>query len=432
MEKLSRVFPKEFRGVERRKDLWVNRDLEQLVQDLRAEGALDSAGNFTLDAARAREKLAQRQQREAGLWLVKLIQAAHLWEASSLELRQERSCARAVFGLGARPLDIRPWLARLHDVEMMVDPLYGPLATAFQAALADGCGAVEVNLPEGPLRLSPAGIQGNWQNLEALGCLPLRFLYERREPWWNLLLHPRRGAENFLAATRKGGLALPLVDVDRFALNRTKTLERVLGEEANPVRLERLWLSNAPARELMLCPGLTRRRAILEEVNQRLCWRDDRAGCYLGLRQWRHQGDARLPQPSGSQQSWLNHLQRDGLHTPPPEAQGPELAVRGLLHWNPDSHVPACILPVRYGIVLEAVPFTSLPPGATIWFSSPEWRTDIHQKKVVHDQFFRDVSNWVGDQFDDMVREAEALLRDSDGLGGLRLALGRLNRGRFG
>ena len=56
----------------------MNRDLEQLVQELRAEGALDSAGNFTLDACKAREKLAQRQQREAGLWLVKLIQAAHM------------------------------------------------------------------------------------------------------------------------------------------------------------------------------------------------------------------------------------------------------------------------------------------------------------------------------------------------------------------
>ncbi len=408
----------------------MNFELEQLVHDLRAEGALDSAGNFTLDAAKAREKLAQRQQREAGLWLVKLIQGAHMWEADSLELRQERQFARAVFGLGRRELDLRPWLARLHDLEMMADPCYGPLATAFQAALADGCSALEITLPEGPLLLDSSGVRGCWQTLEPLACLPLRFFYARKKPWWNPLLHlrpPQRSAENFLAAQRKGGLALPRVDMDRFPISRQGALEKVVGLEPHPVRMERVFLSSDPPRELMFYPESSRRRASVEEVNGQVTWQHP-TGTYQGMRQWRHDQGARLPSPTSLQvQSWLDHLQREGLQTPPPPSQEQALAVRGLVSWNVDSHVPATILPVKHGIQLEALAFTSLPPGVTIWLSSSRWRTDIHQKKVIHDETYRELCNWCSEQFDCMVSDAADLLRASETVrqmvGPLRLAL---------
>lgn len=431
MEKHSPVFPKELGGDGWRRAGRVNLELEQLVKDLRAEGALDSAGNFTLDAAKAREKLAQRQQREAGLWLVKLIQGAHMWEANSLELRQERLFARAVFGLGGKELDLRPWLAHLHDIEMMADPLYGPLATAFQAALADGCSGMEVTLPEGPLLLNSHGIQGNWKALEPLACLPLRFLYAHKKPWWNPLLHlrpPQRSAENFLAAQRKGGLALPRVDMDRFPISRQGALEKVVGVDPHPARMERVFLSSDPARELMFYPDPVRRRASVEEVNGQVTWQNP-AGAYQGLRQWRHEQGTRLPMPTSLHaQPWLDHLQREGLQTPPPPSQEQALAVRGVLVWNVDSHVPATILPVKYGIQLEGVPFTSLPPGVTMWLSSSRWRTDIHQKKVVHDETYRELCNWCSEQFDCMVSDAADLLRASESVrqmvAPLRLALG--------
>ena len=102
--------------------------------------------------------------------------------------------------------------------------------------------------------------------------------------------------------------------------------------------------------------------------------------------------------------------------------------MRGVLCWNYDSHIPACILPVRYGIQLEAVPFTSLPPGVTIWLSSSRWRTDIHQKKVVHDDVYRELCNWCSEQFDCMVADAVDLLHASESvrqlLGPLRGPLG--------
>ena len=71
-------------------------ELDLLLRELRDEGQLDSRGQFQLDAAKAREKLAERQLREAGLWITKLVQCAHQWEARRLELRQwrDRTSAR--------------------------------------------------------------------------------------------------------------------------------------------------------------------------------------------------------------------------------------------------------------------------------------------------------------------------------------------------
>ncbi|MBS2035274.1 hypothetical protein JST97_09810 [bacterium] len=102
--------------------------------------------------------------------------------------------------------------------------------------------------------------------------------------------------------------------------------------------------------------------------------------------------------------------------------------MRGLICWNTDSHLPACILPVKYGIQLEAVPFTSLPPGVTIWLSSSRWRTDIHQKKVVHDDVYRQLCNWCSEQFDSLLEDSVDLLNAPDTvsrlIGPLRTTLG--------
>ena len=392
----------------------MNRELDQLLQELREEGWLESAGTFTLDAAKAREKLALRQSREAGLWLVKLIQCAHLWQASSLHFRQKREQAMATLKLGAQPVDLRPWLARLHQVEMMADPLYGPLATAFQAALADGCDYLE--LPELGLRLDAVGVHGTTDKLEPLAQLELTFHYLRQQPWWNPLLHlrpPRRALENFLSASRKAGLALPHVAMDRFPISGSQgMLHKKSGSSPSLGRLERVWLSAAPSRELMLYPPPPARRGAVEEVAGRITQVVPGAQAYQALRQWRHEQADALPLPSGRElQPWLEQLHGGGHNTPPPSSQHDALAVRGLICWDTDSQVPASILPVKYGIVLDAMPFTSLPVGVTIWLSSSKWRTDIHQKKVINDEVCRQLCNWCLDQFDQLEAEAQTLLQ---------------------
>lgn len=402
----------------------VNQELLQLLQELRDEGTLDSAGHFTMDAAKAREKLALRQAREAGLWLVKLVQCAHLWEAATLTLRQKREEALAQLVLCGEGIDLGPWLSRLNQVEMMADPTFGPLSTAFQAALADGCEHLELR-PAG-LRLDGDGVHGPPERYQPGPRLELTFVFQKREPWWNPLLHlrpPRRSAENFLAASRKAGLALPLVEMDRFPISDSQALlEKHTGRAESPVRLERVWLSSAPARELMLYPATQARRAGVEQVNDKIA--AVHAKPYQALRQWHHEAGRPLPLPKGGLADWLEQLHATGLHTPPPSSQKHSLAVRGLVCWNCDSHAPACILPVKYGIVLDAMPFTSLPPGVTIWLSSSRWRTDIHQKKVVSDEVCRQLCNWCADQFDLFEAEARGLTAEAS-LAGLKAALAR-------
>lgn len=385
-----------------------NRLLNQLLEDLVGEGDLHSLGRFTLDAAKAREKLAQRQLREAGLWLVKLIQCSHLWQAERLEFRQMRDCTKAHFFLGSQSLDLQPWLGNLQSVEMMADPTLGPLATAFQASLADGCECcwlddlrLDTKQPEG------ASLQGDWKRGgEYPKEFVLAFQYARQGPWWNPLLHlrpPRRAAENFLAASRKAGWALPKIALDRYPVVAPARPECKL-------HLERLWLSSASADELMLYPAPSSPpgRAVVEEVQGRIAARHPQG---QASRQWYHEQRENLPLPQSGLESWLEQLAQSGLITPPPRSQGGAVALRGLIQWAVGSSAPACILPVKHGIVLESLPFTVLPDGVTIWLSSSQWRTDISQKRVIQDARSRALTDWCLDQFDHFL--AQLLQADS-------------------
>lgn len=395
-----------------------NAELEQLLRELRDEGTLDSVGQFSLEASKARQKLAQRQQREAGLWITKLVQGAHLWEAQWLRLSQGRDHTRAIWHTD-RPTDLAPWLNRLHEVEMMGHPHLGPLALAFQAALADGCDHVVLNPKSEALRLDESGFHGKppqpTQEIELL------FHYARKGPWWNPLLHlrpPRRALENFLAASRKASLALPKVEMDRFAIGPAIP--------APSLAIERVWMSASPARELMLYPSTSAKDAILEEVDGRICERRQQA--ILTLRQWRadhHQSQGPI---TGNLADWASDQQANGRATPAPSQQS-GMAVRGLIRWDLEQGEPARLIPVKYGITLEALPYPSLPTGVTIWLSSAHWRTDINQRKVVHDDTSRRLVSWAVDEFDLLVGESLQLLGDSNALpteaGRLKAALHR-------
>jgi len=306
----------------------------------------------------------------------------------------------------------------------MAHPDYGPIAMAFQAALADGC--TQVDLHPAGLILDADGVRGDWHSLEPLADFELTFHYARKEPWWNRLLHlrpPRRSLENFLAASRKAGLALPQVDLDRFwPGNHPSPLQKASGLEPSPVRLERVWLSSAPARDLLLYPAADRRNALIEEVGGHIVLTHPQA--FQGLRQWRHEQTEKLSLPCNSElTSWLEGLQASGLQTPPPHSQGQALPVRGAICWNLDSLAPAALFPVKYGIALDAIPFTSLPAGVSIWLSSSGWRTDLNQKKVVQNELSRQLSDWCLDQFEQMAFEAGEALANSQNPGALRQAL---------
>lgn len=391
------------------------RQLDRLLADLAGEGRLDSAGAFTMDPVKAREKLAQRQLREAGLWLTKLIQGAHLWEARSLCLQAEMTCTRAQLRLPCY-LDLRPWLERLHEVEMMADLVYGPLAMAFQAALADGCDYVQL-LP-GSLRLDGGPLRGEVPRPQEVYQFVFHSASRRR--WWQFGLPPRI-QENFQAASRRASFALPKVEMYQFPVKGG-----LLALQARPVArcLERVWVSPAPARELMHYPTMDGGMAEVEEVDGRLCLVRPKAR--QTLRQWRCETASALPLPPGALDDWWKSLcQSQRARAVPVEQSG--LAVRGVIRWEVEDTTPARLVPVRNGIELEAMPVTTLPTGVNIWFSCSQWCTDLNQKRVVQDACSKQIAEWCTDQFEAMVASLQELLRASDRPESLDVLWGGLN-----
>ena len=390
-------------------------ELDLLLQELRGEGQLDSRGQFQLDAAKAREKLAERQLREAGLWITKLVQCAHLWQARRRELRRGRAGPPARLWLGNQVPDAETWLGHIHEIEFLAHPLWGPLTMAFQAALADGCEWVQFQswrLDENGCRPLPAvtlAPEDQWE---------LTFHYRRREPWWNPWLQlrpPRRALENFLAASRKAGLALPELEMDRYRPRHP------LDTPTSSSLVERLWLSSDQPRELMHYPQTLVQQARLEEVAGRIFAPPQQSA---GLRQWRHEQARELPLPQGGCPDWLEGLAARGHLTSMPGRPG----IRGLIRWNLNGSEPARLTPVKHGITLEAVPRPSLPTGVEIWLASSLWKTDLNQRRLLREGSHRPLLDWAIEEFDQFWGELPALSAANPALAELRHRLHRLGR----
>ena len=71
--------------------------LDALLQEQREGGVYLDSASFTLDSLRARQKLAQYQLPEAGLWLVKLVQAAVAAGAPEVRITFGRSQVKVSF-----------------------------------------------------------------------------------------------------------------------------------------------------------------------------------------------------------------------------------------------------------------------------------------------------------------------------------------------
>ena len=386
-------------------------DLDQLLEELAGEGQLQSQGRFSLDAHKAREKLAQRQLREAGLWLTKLVQWAHQWEARSIRLLQRRECTEVILEL-SQSHDLMAWVRRLQNIELLAHPHLGALATAFQAALADGCECVEV-LPEG-VRLDTQDYIG--PKLEPRQRVHLRFHYARQGKWWNPLqsLRPnRRALENFLATSQRAALAIPRLEIDGFRPHS----EAFFPKLQEPI-LERVWLSRSSPRQLMLYQS----GQCAEEVGQRLAELGSEGGWCL--RQWRADHEARWEAPTSKILNWYEKLASEARLTPPPPEQN-GLAVRGVLRWHLNSDEPASILPVKDGIVLAAIPYPSLPTGVKIWLSSSLWRADLNFRKTINDELRQQLCQWCAREFEAALQELREVLAHCQGFAPLRLGLAR-------
>jgi len=78
--------------------------LDQLINDLRADGSVDSHGSFTLDREQARAKMQKFQLVDARRYVLELVQAAVLRGATQIEFEIDADDMRmrfdgAAFGL---------------------------------------------------------------------------------------------------------------------------------------------------------------------------------------------------------------------------------------------------------------------------------------------------------------------------------------------
>ena len=72
-------------------------DLQLFLQEQQRGGRFVDSSQFTLDSLKARQKLAEFQLPEAGLWLVKLVQAAVVWESTSVRITFSRRQVQVEF-----------------------------------------------------------------------------------------------------------------------------------------------------------------------------------------------------------------------------------------------------------------------------------------------------------------------------------------------
>ncbi|MFN8611265.1 MAG: hypothetical protein U0931_27220 [Vulcanimicrobiota bacterium] len=122
------------------------------IQQLQDEARyLDSAA-FSLDALRARQKLAQFQLADTGLWLVKLVQAAVAWEADSISIRFQRNAVQASFQAGQLP-EAGHLLNLVMSGDLPAEPGLLHLVTALRACSAGNAEAVEWSCGSSCVRL---------------------------------------------------------------------------------------------------------------------------------------------------------------------------------------------------------------------------------------------------------------------------------------
>lgn len=376
--------------------------LEQLVASLQAQGRVDSTGAFQIDLGRARRMLAEHQLDRQDLWLLPLIQLAHLWEAARTVIRFERDAAVVEILACQRPANLTGWLRTLGDPKHIFDPLVGPLALACEVALAAEFRGIELSSQGAAVSIRADGVEGDTAAFAQPNQLRLRLLSPAL-PWWNV--HQKRlWSERIARASQqirlRAGFSLSQPVIEGLDLR-----PELDSPEAHEV--ERVWLSRQPLRQLMAYPSPSRRTFAHDWVGKRLTrWRDGEPQGLL--RQWVHAEQ----QPMASDlhidkaEHWLKHLISKGTITFPREVRWREgyVAARGVLQWNPHSREPGVLVPLRWGISLGSL---SLPrcPGVKAWLSADSWGTDLSQQKVLRNPLAAKSMDFVEAQFADLLGE---------------------------
>lgn len=126
------------------------------IEKLRAEGAYLDTASFTLDSLRARQKLADFQLPESGLWLVKLVQAAVVLKAPSITIVFGRSTVGVRFEAPDLP-HAQQLLEQVMSGLIPKEPERLHLVTALRSCVSDTTESVEWHSGGGRVQLDAKG-----------------------------------------------------------------------------------------------------------------------------------------------------------------------------------------------------------------------------------------------------------------------------------
>ncbi|MBN9418509.1 MAG: hypothetical protein J0I12_23870 [Candidatus Eremiobacteraeota bacterium] len=252
-------------------------DLALYLEQLTQEGSRDSQGSFSVDYARALEKLSQRLFHDPTSWLIKLVQAAAASGAAEVQLRPLRDRLEVQFtSHGFTSSQFADLDALLHEALGHSDsPATGHFLRAFHACRAarPETLAWAVVDAEGGFSYVLRGDQTQRQLVPPRAGTGCECVLSLRPST------PRSWGEEERALT--GRCALSPVGI-RWEKRRLNPMVPAMGKQ---LLLDRLYLSRGPANGLLHLPHLTEIPALVYDLGNG--YRDHYSHGSTLLHQWR-------------------------------------------------------------------------------------------------------------------------------------------------
>lgn len=252
-------------------------DLALYLEQLAQEGSRDSQGTFSVDYAKALEKLSQRLFSDPTSWLVKLVQAATVSGAREIQLRPLRDRLEAQFtspGLSS---------SDFQDLETL---LHQPLGSQEQPALAHFLRAFHASRSARPQVLGWAAVdeQAGFSYVVRGEETQRQVMPGRPGPGCDCVLSlrpqsPGPWVEQERALAGRCALSPVTICWDRRPINPA------IPQVGKHVLLDRLYLSRRPVADLLHLPHLTQVPSLVYDLGNG--YRDHYSYGQTLLHQWR-------------------------------------------------------------------------------------------------------------------------------------------------
>ncbi|MFN8613951.1 MAG: hypothetical protein U0931_40840 [Vulcanimicrobiota bacterium] len=256
----------------------MSQDLAQYLDQLAHEGSPDSHGAFTIDYAKALEKLSARLFAEPTSWLIKLVQAAVASGSRHVEVRPQKDRLEVHFCTPG-------WTSQ--QFQNLAELLHEPLGDQTQPGLAHFLRAFHATRSAQPETLA-------WGVVDSEGGVSYLQRGEQTERQ-SLAGRPGRGTDCVLSLRPRQTRA-PWTEEQRALTGRCalspahiqwekQTLNPAVPHVQGQVMLDRLYLSHQPSDRLLNLPHLTQLSSLVYDLGNG--YKDHYSYGHTVLHQWR-------------------------------------------------------------------------------------------------------------------------------------------------